>query len=119
MAKVNAQGWSEVLAHVCGCGVHGEEPAAEDSGRFQAPNLGEAVRDAVGEMCPHPAPLLPKGAGNSAFGVSRAVDSSGESMLAAAQWFHRCEGGNSLRTEAGQSVVEAAGRDPASGLLLL
>ena len=29
---------------------------AEDSRRFELPNLGEAVRVAVGEMCPNPAP---------------------------------------------------------------
>ena len=36
--------------------MRGEEPEAEDSRRFQPPNLGKAVRDAVGEMCPNPAP---------------------------------------------------------------
>jgi hypothetical protein len=29
-----------------------------DSLRFQQPNLAEAVHDAVGEMCPHPAPAI-------------------------------------------------------------
>ncbi len=52
------EGCSEVSVHVCACGVRGEEPEAEDSGPFQAPNLGEAVRDAVGEMCPNPAPAM-------------------------------------------------------------
>jgi hypothetical protein len=56
--SVSAEGWTELLAQVCACGVHGEEPEAEDSGRFQAPSLGEAVRDAVGEMCPYPAPAI-------------------------------------------------------------
>jgi len=41
--------------------VRGESPQAEDSRRFQPPNLGEAVRDAVGEMCPYPAPATEKG----------------------------------------------------------
>jgi hypothetical protein len=47
--------------------LHGEEPEAEDSGRLQAPNLGEAVRDAVGEMCPNPAPPLLKRPANAGF----------------------------------------------------
>jgi hypothetical protein len=48
----------ESSAHVWARGVRGEKPQAEESRRFQPPNPGEAVRDAVGEMCPHPAPLL-------------------------------------------------------------
>ena len=37
-----------------------EQPGGEDSRRFQPPNLGKAVREAVGEMRPYPAPLLTK-----------------------------------------------------------
>src|SRR5947208_16360305 len=55
------------LAHVCACGVRGEEPADEGSHWFQPQNLGRAVRDAVGEMCPNPAPATEKGPGNGAF----------------------------------------------------
>jgi hypothetical protein len=65
--SISARGWSEVLAHVCACGAHGEEPEAQDSGRFQAPNLSEAVRDAVGEMCPNRAPATTKGPQTRAF----------------------------------------------------
>jgi len=37
--------------------VRGEQPEAEDSRRFQPQNLGEAVRDAVGENVSYPAAL--------------------------------------------------------------
>jgi hypothetical protein len=47
-------------AHVRARRCTAREPEAEDSGRFQAPDLGEAVRDAVGEMCPNPAPATRK-----------------------------------------------------------
>jgi hypothetical protein len=55
------------------CGVHGDETEAEESGRFQAPNLGETVRDLVGEMCPNPAPLLPKAPETALWGLWREI----------------------------------------------
>jgi hypothetical protein len=58
MANVNAIGWSAVLAHVYACGVRGDEGEGTDSSRFQPPNLGKAVCEAVGEMCPYPAPAI-------------------------------------------------------------
>ena len=53
---VKAMRLVQIEAHVCGCGVRGEEPEAEDSRRFQPPNLGEAVRDA-GKCVQIPPPL--------------------------------------------------------------
>jgi hypothetical protein len=52
--------WMRLIAtmNLCACGVRGEKPEAEDSRRFQPPNLGEAVSDAVGEMCPNSAPAM-------------------------------------------------------------
>lgn len=48
--------------------LHGEGVAAlrltglrvrrSDSARFEPPNLREAVGEAVGEMCPYPAPAI-------------------------------------------------------------
>ena len=67
----------KVSAHVCACGVRGEEPEAKGSHRFQPQNLGRAVRDAVGEMCPNPAPATPKGPGDGAFPFSSRERSAG------------------------------------------
>src|SRR6266571_5426141 len=47
---------------------------AKGSRRFQPQNLGKAVRDAVGEMCPNPAPATQEGPGNGAFLFARADD---------------------------------------------
>jgi hypothetical protein len=63
----------EVLAHVCACGVRGEEPEAKGSRRFQPQNLGKAVRDAVGEMCPDSSPATheePATAGSTFAGLA-------------------------------------------------
>lgn len=53
---VSAPGQAESEAHVCLCGERDDEHEAADSLRFHALNLGKAIRDAVGEMCPNTAP---------------------------------------------------------------
>jgi hypothetical protein len=54
-------------AHVCAHGMGTDDPTPEGHLRLQLQNLRETVRDAVGEMCPNPAPATAKGAGDGAF----------------------------------------------------
>jgi hypothetical protein len=45
----------------------GTRAVPEGSVRFQPPNLHKTIGEAVGEMCPYPAPATQKGPGNRAF----------------------------------------------------
>src|SRR6266581_310219 len=65
---------------LCACGVRAERPRAHDSLRFQRPNLGKAVRDVVGEMCPNPAPATEERPASENLSLSGRIRRAGSSL---------------------------------------